>query len=153
MIRLRPMGEAEFAAYREHALDDYSRPGHIGNWPSAEVAAREFHRQLPQGLTTPDQHLLAIDETASVRCVGFLWLAVRQRGTGPEAFIFDLVILPAFRRRGFAEDAMLELEVYVRRLGLTQISLHVFEHNTVASALYDKLGFVAFNNRLIKKLA
>jgi len=71
----------------------------------------------------------------------------------PEAFIFDLVILPAFRRRGFAEDAMLELEVYVRRLGLTQISLHVFEHNTVASALYDKLGFVAFNNRLIKKLA
>jgi ribosomal protein S18 acetylase RimI-like enzyme len=152
MIRLRPMGEAEFAAYREHALDDYSRPGRIGNWPSAEIAEREFHRQLPQGLATPDQHLLVIEDAVTAFSVGFLWMAVRQRDTGPEAFVFDLVILPAFRRRGFAEAAMLELEIYVRDLGVAQISLHVFEHNAAARALYDKLGFVPIGKRMGKKL-
>jgi len=152
MIRLRPMGEAEFSAYREHALDDYSRPGRVGNWPSAEVAAREFHRQLPQGLATPGQHLLAIEEMATAPCVGFLWMAIRQRDTGSEAFVFDLAVLPAFRRRGFAEQAMRELETYVRNLGLAQISLHVFEHNIAARALYDKLGFVPMGKRMLKKL-
>jgi len=153
MIRLRPMREAEFTAYREHALDDYSRPGQPGNWPSAEIASREFHRQLQQGLATPHQHLLAIEETSAAACVGFLWLAVLTRATGPTAFVFDLVILPEFRRRGFATQAMLELENYARHLGLSQISLHVFPHNTPARALYDKLGFAPVHNHLTKKLA
>ncbi|HEX9095919.1 MAG TPA: GNAT family N-acetyltransferase, partial [Candidatus Dormibacteraeota bacterium] len=82
---------------------------------------------------------------------GMIWLGVVQKPT-PSAFIYNIEIYPQFRRRGYAEQAMLKLEEEVRRLGLEAIRLHVFGHNTAARPLYEKLGYLPTNIQMLKRL-
>lgn len=81
-----------------------------------------------------------------------LWIQVMDKPT-PRAFIFNIEIDPRFRRRGYAMQAMTRLEDEARRMGLDSIGLHVFGHNTAARPLYEKLGYVATNINMSKRLS
>ena len=48
--------------------------------------------------------------------------------------------------------ALLALEAKVKELGIDKIALHVFAHNHVARALYEKAGFEITGIYLTKKL-
>jgi ribosomal protein S18 acetylase RimI-like enzyme len=82
-----------------------------------------------------------------------LWFALRSRAGQQQAFVCDVVIFEEFRRRGYARRAFELLEGRARELGATSIGLHVFGHNGAARQLYEKLGFVATNILMVKKLA
>ena len=140
----------EFPAIRQHALDDYTRDGRVGAWATAEIARQEFERLLPHGLDTENHHLLAIRSEG--RQIGYLWLTSLQRPTGAEAFLLDLVIFPPFRRKGYGQTALLQLEAYVSSLGLKTISLSVLPHNAAAQALYQKASYFPVFTRMTKKL-
>jgi ribosomal protein S18 acetylase RimI-like enzyme len=145
MIQLEPMSEAEFQAYLQPAIDEYAQQ-HVlsGNWQAegaVERSAAEYRELLPLGLATPDQHLFSLtDEYGST--VGMLWFAVTKRSGKPRAFIYDVRVYDQFQRRGYATQAFHALEALAHNMGLAEIALHVFGHNTAARALYEKLGFV-----------
>ena len=72
-----------------------------------------------------------------------------SRGSG---HIFDLEIYEPFRRKGFARQAMQELEGVARGMGLRQLGLHVFAHNRAAESLYEQLGYRVASLNMLKDL-
>jgi ribosomal protein S18 acetylase RimI-like enzyme len=153
---LRPMSEAEFAAWRPDSIRRYAdEKVRSGAWDEASAPARaeaELSKLLPKGLATEDHHLFAVQD-ASGRSVGILWFARVDRAGVPVAYLYELAIWPAFRRQGHAERAMQAFEDQARTLGCRELALHVFGHNLQARRLYAKLGFAETNVNMSKPLA
>ncbi|HEY1419540.1 MAG TPA: GNAT family N-acetyltransferase [Candidatus Dormibacteraeota bacterium] len=155
-VELVPLTAEQFDAWLPVETADYAAE-HVrtGRWTEDEALQRsreEHERLLPQGLATPDHHLWSIVPTGTGEPVGLLWINV-VRQPRPAAFIFNIEIDQPFRRRGYAEQAMLKLEEEARSLGLEEIRLHVFGHNSAARPLYEKLGYVPTNINMLKRLA
>lgn len=135
------MDSIEFQQYLSFAIKNYANE-HVkaGNWneqESIEKATKEFEKLLPQGEKTANNKLFTIrDESMEV---GMIWLAQRSNEKG---FIYDINIWEGNLGRGYGKQAMKEIEVVGRNLGLKSIGLHVFGHNKVARSLYEKLGYI-----------
>lgn len=82
-----------------------------------------------------------------------IWLAVRIEALRPLGFIYDFMIYQEFRRRGYGEQAFIQLEEKAKELGLDKIALHVFGHNKAAIALYQKVGYEITDLHMEKKLS
>jgi ribosomal protein S18 acetylase RimI-like enzyme len=150
------MSQTEFEAYLEFAVQDYAQE-HVraGNWSAEEARQRSedsFHSLLPDGVATQNQHLFTIEDQTLGEKLGMLWFAVEQQEGAPRAFLYDIRIDEAYRRRGYGSQALQALEAKVRELGLTRIVLHVFGHNDAARAMYAKLGYEAVDLLLAKTL-
>lgn len=149
------MTQAEFDAWLPQAIVGYAHE-HVadGSWSEEEAVEKsraEHEKLLPQGLATPENHLWTITRSSDRKAVGLLWVHMRQTPR-PHAFIYNIEIHPDFRRRGYAEAAMKELETVAGRLGAESIRLHVFGHNAVARRLYEKLGYEPTNIVMAKSL-
>lgn len=70
---------------------------------------------------------------------------------GHDAFIDELYILPAHRRRGFGRQAMSFVEQEARKLGVNAIHLEVDPGNDSALELYRRTGYVDHNRFLMTK--
>ena len=156
MIRLIPMNEANYQAYRSTAIADYAQD-HVdaGNWTAENAldsATQQYHELLPDGLHSKDNYLFSIGDEETQTIVGMLWFAVMEHSGHRRAFVFDVKIDEAFRRRGYGEQAFRALETKVRELGLHTISLHVFGHNLPARAMYEKLGYITTNVQMSKNI-
>jgi RimJ/RimL family protein N-acetyltransferase len=156
MIALVPMTEADFQTYCERAISEYAEE-HVrgGRWSEEEAyeqARRQYQELLPQGVATPNHFLYTLTDTSTQTPVGRLWFALQPQAGNQVAFIYDVAIEPAFRRKGYATQAFEALEHQARAHGVQQIRLHVFGHNHEARALYEKLGFVATNINMAKSL-
>lgn len=152
MIELKSMSEADFKAYLEILIPEYAQE-HVkgGRWTAEEALAAsraEIEKLWHNGLATEDQYIFDIVADEETEPVGILWFAV-DKG---KAFVYDVVIHDAFRRRGYATQALLALEEEVRQLGLNTISLHVFGHNQGARALYQKLDYTETNVIMAKTI-
>ena len=155
MVRLRPMTSAEFSLWREHSIPAYAadkvQSGRWSEQESIEEAERELSSFLPQGLETPG-HVMFTIETDSGQSVGALWVGRAKRAAGPIGYIYDLVVWPEHRRKGYAASAMRALEFEAVNLGFNGLALHVFGHNKSAQALYAQLGYAATNINMFKPL-
>ena len=143
-LALRPMTEAEFAAYLDFTVPEYAREHmQAGNWHPAEAlekARQSYAQLLPQGTATPDQYLsILVDDTGSR--VGIAWLGLFRKIPRIEAWVYDLFIDPEQRRKGFGRQAMRLLEDQARQLGAVKIGLHVFSNNLTAHKLYERAGY------------
>jgi GNAT superfamily N-acetyltransferase len=87
------------------------------------------------------------------RKVGMLWFAVDPKRPRPVAWVYDFLVEPEYRRRGYGRAAFLAMEDKVRALGLSRIELHVFGHNHAARVLYESLGYEVTNLNLAKQVA
>lgn len=147
------MTEAEFRAYREEAVRTYAEEKvAAGNWSADEAllrSEREFSSLLPEGVASRNQHLFTVRDAAET--VGLIWFAVDE-AKPTAAFIYDFSVNEAHRGKGYGKGALQALEDRARALGVTSISLHVFGHNRVARALYEKLGYETTNINMTKKL-
>jgi ribosomal protein S18 acetylase RimI-like enzyme len=156
MTVLAPMGAAFYARWRETAAADYAHDNiAAGRWPAEgalERSRREFDELLPQGLATPDNFLFEIRDAEGGTSVGSIWFAIVERGSDRHAYVYDVAVDPAQRRRGHALRAFEALEARVRALGLARIGLHVFGHNPGAQALYRRLGYGVTGINMVKQL-
>lgn len=118
-----------------------------------EKAEAEFDRLLPQGLHTPFQYFYSIQCATTGSIVGTLWVSVAEDGQHRCAFICDLQIEAACRRKGHARQALLHLEALLARSGVSSIGLHAFSHNPEAISLYMKLGFGITSVNMHKPIA
>ena len=154
MTHLSPMTDAEFSAYLEAAIPEFARDKVAsGQW--AEASAIELSRQgyaelLPEGVSTPDNHLYTIRDDGAA--VGMLWFAAQERAAQRIAYVYDILIDAQHQRKGHATRAFAALEDGVTKLGLSGIALHVFAHNAGALALYQRLGFQATNINMLKRI-
>lgn len=142
-VTLTPMDDADFVTFAARAVAEYGQ-GMVaaGEWGQAEAAQRSravFEQLLPQGRLTEGNQLWVISDEG--RRAGELWIAQRQAGTRPIAFILDIYIEPGERRRGLARQALLAVESWARQAGCEEVRLHVFGANAAARHLYEQLGY------------
>lgn len=111
-VRLEPMTETEYAAYRERAEDSYAegihRSGAMSLADARAKAAEDYARLLPDGLATAGQRLwTAFDGSEPV---GVLWLGFTDTDEGLTAFGFDFEVREDLRRHGYGRAMMLAAE-------------------------------------------
>jgi len=156
MVHLVPMTESEFQTYRARLIQEYAQE-HVqaGNWHPSDAlqrAEKEFHQLLPAGLATQNHYLFSIADKTTGSKVGVVWFAVDHARPAPAAFIYDFMIHPEFRRRGYGFQALQALEEKASELGIHKISLHVFGHNAAARALYEKAGYAITDLHMSKQI-
>jgi ribosomal protein S18 acetylase RimI-like enzyme len=139
---LAPMSPGEYDEFIERTLREYIRESARATSMEPEEAdkfgRKQFADLLPEGQQTTGQHFRKL-RTSAGEVVGDLWFAEQP----PRVFIYDLVIDTSQRGRGIGSAAPAALEEEARRLGATEIALHVFSHNTGAIRLYERLGYEA----------
>ena len=153
---LRPMTHERFASYTEQSIAEYARENvEAGRWIEAgalERARRDYLALLPQGLDTPDHFVFDIvDDDGAV--VGMLWFALLRQHGQRTAYVYDIKVDAARRRRGHARRALQVFESLARAMGAHAVGLNVFAHNAGAQALYEQLGYRVTNSNMRKALA
>jgi ribosomal protein S18 acetylase RimI-like enzyme len=155
MILLRKMTETEFKSFLEYSVPEYAHEKMKGEGMSEEAATKlaedSFAELLPNGLQSENQFLFSIVENDGAS-MGSLWFARKQNGAKSYAYIYDIVLNPEARGKGFGKKAMELLETEVKRQGLMSIGLHVFGHNSTAIKLYETSGYRVTNQIMVKDL-
>ena len=153
-LRLRPMSDAEFAAFRARAVRDYAADKvTAGQWPperSQELAEVQTDQLLPDGQNTHGM-LLVIAEAEQDGAVGYAWLALE----GPEvasAWIYDISIDDEQRGKGYGRALLTGLEQAAEERGCSSIGLNVFAGNDVARRLYERAGYKPTSVHMSKRL-
>jgi ribosomal protein S18 acetylase RimI-like enzyme len=142
MSALRPMTAPEYAHLMSYMWEDYAqeraRNFHTPIEEERADAERQHPQLLPDGLNTPSHHFwTVIDDSGAA--VGSLWVFVDE--PKQRAFIYNIVIDAAQRGKGYGRRALELLEAILRQQGVTRIALNVFGDNSVAQALYRKVGY------------
>ncbi|GAB3601638.1 GNAT family N-acetyltransferase [Microbacterium tumbae] len=154
-VEVRPMTEERFTLFvaesERHFATELAATGRMTKMDAVAEAHRQFAEELPDGLATSGQFL----RTAYVdgEEVGLLWLALRERGSAPHAFILDIAVDARRRRRGHGRALMHAAEREAARLGARSLGLHVFGANTGAIALYEDLGYQRLEEFRIRLLS
>ena len=157
MVQLIPMNEEDFERWLERFIPQYGQE-HVktGRWAEIEatrLAKEEIEQALPEGRLTKDHYFYELVIEGAEQAVGMLWFGVRRRPSGKRsAYIFNIEIDEAFRQRGYASAAFLQLEEKARELEVDEIALQVFGHNEAARALYTKMGYEITNIYMAKPL-
>jgi RimJ/RimL family protein N-acetyltransferase len=145
-----------FVNYLERLLVHYAadkiKAGNVSPQNAEEQIRKEIAQLLPEGLQTPHHTFFEICEPDSGGIAGILWIFYNPDDRRSQAFIYDIEIFDAYRRRGIATQTLLALEDHLRKLGAKRIGLHVFGFNTEAQALYLKLGYEVTNIQMAKQL-
>ena len=102
---------------------------------------------MPKGQNTKNHYLFTIRDGSKE--VGMIWLAKR---TDEKGFIYDINIWEGNQSKGYGKQAMQEMEILAKKIGLKSIGLHVFGHNKIARSLYEKLGYKESNIKMEKIL-
>ena len=109
------------------ALSDFTRANLV-----SQLAARSFIFSV-----------LAFDGDTPVGLVnaieGFSTFACR-----PLVNVHDVVVLPGHRGRGIAAQMFAEIEAIASERGACKLTLEVLDGNASARALYQRLGFTAY---------
>ena len=139
MISLCPMTQQEYDAFLQISYDSFADDLTAAQpMMTREAALKEAQSEvaelLPEGLQTKNHYLFAIRDEKNMQ-VGYLWYDLLSPG---KAFVDDLLIFAPYRRKGYALQALKLLE---EQLTVPHITLHVFEGNRAARALYEKAGF------------
>jgi ribosomal protein S18 acetylase RimI-like enzyme len=155
MITLAPMTSQAWEAWRVLSIRGYAADKvRIGAWEpeGAEArAARELMTVLPDGQATAGHEFRTIADEAG-RSVGSVWLGPSREVGHGAAFVWDIVVAPEARGRGYGRAALLALEPLARELGYDAIRLHVFGDNEVARRLYRSAGYVETDVSMLKRL-
>ena len=153
VLTLRPMTEADYAAYVPRATEAYAAEVARNNLVNEEEglarSRRSFETELPDGIHTPDQRLL-IAEDAAGEPVGYLWLA--RKPETDTVFIYDIEVVAERRGQGFGRRLMELVEVESRAMGLSRIELNVHADNEVARSLYESAGYREMRRQMVKLL-
>jgi len=156
MVKLNPMTPGEFDVFLEHGIQEYAKDRvRAGFWTETESLARsrkEHRALLPDGIKSRYHHFYTIQDSDTGTAVGVLWFKTDLDSSRGSGYIFDLEIHEPFRRRGYARQAMLELENVARGMGLRQLGLHAFAFNEEARLLYEGLGYSVASVNMLKDL-
>jgi len=155
-------------------IRDYEPAQHWDQVRSCVVELQEFERglepSLPRGQDMADAYLTFLLDRCSGAggrllvaeidkdVVGFVAVRVRVAPEEPDedqtpyAYISDLVVLPAYRRRGIGRALLDRAEALVRSSGTGLVRVGVLAKNESAAKLYRAVGFTEYQLQLVKRL-
>ncbi len=148
MIHLRPASQADFEAYRNVFIREYSldiqQSYHIDERTATEKASRELDMCFPKGADSDRHELLCIEarltpNQPSTTKVGYLWHCANT--IDGSTYLYDFIVLEDYRCLGFGRAALAALEQHVKSVGIERVNLRVAAHNPKAQKLYQSLGF------------
>jgi ribosomal protein S18 acetylase RimI-like enzyme len=154
-VQLHPMSMGEYEIWRLESIESYAREKvAAGQFPAEralKMSEEAFNSLLPAGLGTPDQFLFSARTPEQSSIVGFLWLNVRP-APDHSSYIFDIVVSPEFRGKGFGRAILTGAEDFARAKGAKSIGLNVFGHNQIARSLYESSGYSVSSLNMRKSL-
>jgi ribosomal protein S18 acetylase RimI-like enzyme len=148
MVELRPMRADDVAVLLASSLQQFGDEAvRFGRWTPASRDARltEMAGRFSDG-EQPGSHYR--DIWADGEVVGHLWYAILH----DEAYVYDLLVEPAYRGKGYARAAMQCFAREAAAQGVAQLALNVFSENDVARRLYASLGYVAVSQQMVLPL-
>ncbi|MCO5141994.1 MAG: GNAT family N-acetyltransferase [Oligoflexia bacterium] len=155
-IAIRKISKDEYLAWKKSSVENYAKEKMNGEGYSEEdakeLAENSFKRLLPEEENTQNQYLYSIIEIKTKAVVGTLWWGFQNLGKEKLPWVYDIVLNPEFRSKGYGKMTMLLLEEDVKKAGFQKIGLHVFGHNQVARSLYESLGYHVTNLTMQKSL-
>jgi ribosomal protein S18 acetylase RimI-like enzyme len=114
------------------------------SWPEGKTVVDDYVAFLERDIAARDGAIFVaeVDETIA----GFVCVVSRLRGDSPDdpavfAWIHDIFVRPAHRRRGVATALMDAAASFVRSRGARELRLGVLDRNAPARVLYQRLGF------------
>jgi GNAT superfamily N-acetyltransferase len=140
---------------------------------SCIIEQQDFHRSLestwPRGPTMVADYMAYLDTTCATRdgcilmadcdqqTVGFACVVASTRGESPDdpapfAWIYDIFVRPAYRRRRVATLLMAEAEHFARSRGAVTLRLAVLARNEPARTFYRRRAFREYFQVLTKTL-
>jgi len=124
-------------------------------WRPRDAMDQAVVASIDEGLTSPqpDQTVL-VAEGARHELLGFIHLhAATDFHTGERhGHVSDVVVASAAESRGVGAALMAAAEDWGRSRGFRLLSLHVFDTNRRARALYERLGYRLDIVKMIKTL-
>ncbi|MDQ0612422.1 ribosomal protein S18 acetylase RimI-like enzyme [Microbacterium sp. W4I4] len=140
-IRLHPMGDADYSAFRAVADEEYAQERFdSGSEPTIEAARRVAEEQmfelLPEGPRTPGHRLWVVRDRDDRRA-GMLWV---HFGEGV-AFIYDIAMDEDRRGQGLGTQTLRAAAEETARAGADVLALNVFGSNENARRLYTREGY------------
>ncbi len=112
-------------------------------WPRGEALprAREelppvLERDYAEGVERGDRLWSAVDPSGGT--VGWLWVTPLEAAV---AFLEQITVAEAVRRRGYGRAMLAALEELLARDGIEELRLNVFRANEPARALYADAGY------------
>ncbi|MEM4986245.1 GNAT family N-acetyltransferase [Collimonas sp. H4R21] len=115
---------------------------------SAETAFRKIDADAEPAAT--GQHLYVVEADGAP--VGAVWFDIRQSGKEHYAYLYDWVIWPEHRGKGYGKAAMQATEQRARENSASRLMLNVFTHNRFGADLYQRYGFVTASSILVKRI-
>jgi len=146
MITFNKMTEKEFLDYKEFTIAGYAQElmkGKNISYERARIDAKnEFEFGLPNGLDTENSFLMNIVAEDGKK-VGWLWFQydTNREGNSKQVFLADLLIFESERRKGYAFEALNEMNRIARNDSCSSSALFVWDHNQEGLGLYDKCGY------------
>lgn len=156
MLALEPLAPSSFSEFVDRAIAGYASDnvaaGRLKPKGGLEVARKEMEQLLPGGIDTPGHSVFGLTVSGQSAPVGYLWVASMQRGSAKVAYIYQIMVKPECRRRGYAGEALQQVEALARKDGHSAMALNVFAKNTQAQSLYSSLGYFVTNVYMVKPL-
>lgn len=155
-VFLKKMAADDYQSYLSSAIAGYAEDKvKAGTWNEKEalqLATYSFNDLLPNGIESKGEYLYAIEKQASQEKIGFLWFHADNEKKPMKIFIYDFIIFEAYRNQGYGKEALSCLNSKAKEIGASEIGLHVFAHNKAALHLYEKVGFLATDISMVKKV-
>jgi GNAT superfamily N-acetyltransferase len=125
------------------------------SWPTGETIVGEYITYLQAECVRHNGCILMADDAQET--VGFVCVVASTRGESPDdpapyAWVHDIFVKPAARRRGVAGLLLTEAERFARSQGARRLRLGVLARNADARAFYATHGFSEHVHVLTKTL-
>ena len=150
-IQLRKMTEKEFQEYVLYSNAHHAASLQSGKGITKEEAYAEteegLRRMLPHGKETPDNYLMVIQKREDSAVVGYMWYIYDHRREDTYLFLCDFHIFEGERRKGYAEEALYEMDEAAHQLSCRKCVLFAENENVGARKLYEKCGYIYRNER------
>ena len=144
-VILREMQLESFKAFKDRFIEGSVENRMKSDRDTEEVtrtrAIKEFSRNLPLGLETPNNFIYDIIAQDTGKKVGTVWFLKYTEGENPIFFLFDIRIFEEFQNQGYGTEVLKLYEAKAKEIGAKKLRLHVFAHNQGAKKLYEKMGF------------
>ena len=123
--------------------------------PAPEEAADPYLAEILKSCAESSGRIFLAEANGAV--VGFVCVLAKvlpsaDDGIDPYAYISDLVVRAAHRRRGIGRDLLVRAESFAREFGAKQLKVGVLARNEATHTFYRAGGFRDYTVQLVKPL-
>jgi len=105
-MKLEKMTKDEFDLWARRSQRGYAqdkvRANRLTQAEADEIAEKDFHRLLPEGLNSKDNFLFSM-KNQQLKNVGYIWFCIRGAADNRKAFICDIIVEERYRGQGFGK--------------------------------------------------